>query len=1104
MNKIIKKLIDQLNIDYKIELEHQKKFFSKPDVLIALKNSAIIFLNKLLNDNKKEIQDSLRKNINTKNILKFTSQQVKDNNIDNLTSSCNKNIEQLNQQLPNNIEISNFLSYIDKNNNINETIDLNNLSNIYLDFKSNIEKYETFKNLLSYIIINIKEILNTEFPSSFRTKYIQNLIRNTYGLLKLNINKEDISIEEESLKKNLTSILDSLKQLDNILIGISLLSSIYLNNRAKLQLLSKNVINSLYTDIYKIDIPEAKDSSLNVIPFTTDLSVSDVIEDDLVPHEPINVKLQNINCNIQNLEQENNIEISNTNDIATYAIIKNNTSDILKPLITIGSDIQQTTKIATLGNKIIYSPINGIVENIELNQFIFKDIYDYEENLLDTQIKLLQEKYENLNNIKAFLKNHYISTIYPNMLATSITDDVSTKNINNDIKNEFNNILSKYNKLNDDYNKNIKNITGKDNVEKNAKNETLNIIKDDIENLNNIFYKNLQLLGNFAINSSKSISTKNKEYELFEYYEYDILSKLNSIENPTKIEEDFISIINDFTIKNFILYNHNKNDIENKINELIKNIEKGISTSNYFKKALDIYNTNKKIDDIKKWLLGIANNNNNLDINEKNIEVGRIIFLFKFYLDIDNIIKKYNINKNNTNVKEEVIREGNIISNFTDNLWKQLKDINKDINNILSYINNINTFSTYSISKWNGYPARLYTIAQETKYKSSEIDDNINPKSKYGLDNIEYWMKYCSYATLASVANPATGWSTGIIVPNPILLPIVYIPIKSIVTTYGFIVIGISICGTWVFPWVLFSNLSTNYNIPIGDPTTLLKKEINVIKKEISNITKNFKENIIKNLLNELKIKIDNKNNEIKYKKLEIENHKINKPKKIEKPAKNNLLNGVKHNVNYITEYESWLENKGVLLEQLLSIKGELYVLILKYKIINEVYKENKKLKKGEIKELESVQNMINNKENNLTLLLDKLDNIIAALPISMKPESTNFGITLKNTKPIIKISDNLNDNINKNELNIITDKFKLNNKNLMSNNITNDLNVSIINYKKYTQLLSISNILLKTKDPFPKYELLNVTNIPWIKFLYNDFVTMGAKTYGYPGFPPI
>ena len=128
----------------------------------------------------------------------------------------------------------------------------------------------------------------------------------------------------------------------------------------------------------------------------------------------------------------------------------------------------------------------------------------------------------------------------------------------------------------------------------------------------------------------------------------------------------------------------------------------------------------------------------------------------------------------------------------------------------------------------------------------------------------------------------------------------------------------------------------------------------------------------------------------------------------------------------------------------------------------------------------------------------------MAALPITMKPDSANFTITLKNTKPIINIAKDLDDNINTEPLEKLLTKFRLNNEDLMSNKYVNLLEKSVLNYKLFTTALTAASILTVKKDPFPKYEALKPTNVAWLKFLYKDFVTIGAKTYGFPGQLPM
>jgi len=136
--------------------------------------------------------------------------------------------------------------------------------------------------------------------------------------------------------------------------------------------------------------------------------------------------------------------------------------------------------------------------------------------------------------------------------------------------------------------------------------------------------------------------------------------------------------------------------------------------------------------------------------------------------------------------------------------------------------------------------------------------------------------------------------------------------------------------------------------------------------------------------------------------------------------------------------------------------------------------------------------------------MTDNIDKTLSPLPISMTPNTANFGITLKNTKPIIKIADQLDNNVNESIVSSITKKFKLQNAPMMSTAYKNTLSTTVINYSAYKKTLSAGMNTMIAKDPFPKYELLSPTNIPYVSFLYRDFVTAGAKTFGIPGQLPL
>jgi len=138
-----------------------------------------------------------------------------------------------------------------------------------------------------------------------------------------------------------------------------------------------------------------------------------------------------------------------------------------------------------------------------------------------------------------------------------------------------------------------------------------------------------------------------------------------------------------------------------------------------------------------------------------------------------------------------------------------------------------------------------------------------------------------------------------------------------------------------------------------------------------------------------------------------------------------------------------------------------------------------------------------------------KLNKLYESSPLSLKAESVNFGMTLKNPSPIIRIDSDIlsstyGNNINNTLLNKILDDVKLNNEILMSNQYDTIKNSTILNTEKYNNLLSLSMNKLIVKDQFPKYENLKPNNIPFMTFLMKDFTIVGAQTFGIPGMMPL
>jgi len=998
-------IVQKINIKFKKELESQKFFFDKPNILKTLGVIGLTLLSKLIEKySEDDIKKFLRTDKGAKDFIKYSSIEIDEQLLSDLLLKCqNGEItekEFLNYLKDENLTAEGFLNIANKQNDFDTKINIVfEKINTFINNKSSINKTLTYSFLFYHIILQtIKLINNSEHPSKYRTKYIQRLSRNLSGLLKYQI--KEVS-EKERPKWEI--MLKNLKQIDNLLLALGMATALYFVNRRLLQKKSQETLQTITKDKLCINILDANDVLINILPFKESLNCPIELDNIVTPHVPIEIKLANISCEFEQPEKSIS-DFSKVQDLTTKAIIKNNRIDKMFSILSIDSFVSPKIPLATINSTVIYSPIEGYISNQQTDQIILRDIKDPDEDLT-TQINLLTEKYNALNDVKTFLKTYYIKTIYPILLATSISDDTSTKNITLGVNKEYNDTLIAYKLINDEHDKQIKNITGKDNIEKHANNETLNEIKDEIEKSNELYYKNLNLLGIRAENNSKQIRTKFIEYNLLTYY-VELIEIFKNLINPTSIEIQFKDILNGF-------------------------------------------------------------------IKDRTI---------------------------NSTTKKQTIKEGNHIRNFTNNLWKQYTVIPTEIEEIEKLINSISMFSTYSITEYEGEQYRLYTIPEPILCKQGEEDDLLNPNTKYGYGDIQYWLKYCSTATLISVLNPATGWSTGWISPTAILFPVIYIPIKSVLTKYGFIVIGLSICGIYSFPWSLFVNYSLDYSLPFFDPTAILKNEINALKKRISEQLMKFKKITIKEFLTKTKSHLDTVNKElINYKEL-LKVHQNSKPPKYVKATK---LNGaLVKNLDYLKQLEKWSTRGLELRELIATISVKKWRLEQQYSLLDSVSKEGTSIKEIDAG-LADQEKLINAQLDKLNIMTNNINKIVAPLPITMKLETVNFGMTLKRLIPLNKIYDEIDDNINEIPLNNFFIKFKLNNADLMSSNYSNKLSSSVINYNNYKDKLILAMFTIIKRDPFPKYERLSISNIKWMEFLVKNFTKVGATMFGWPGFPP-
>jgi len=783
MNLKTKAAVLKSNIRFKIELEKQKLFFDQPATLKLLKSNAVTLLMGFLLEQKLKIQDKFDVNNDptAKAIVDFTGKQTDDSIASDLLLMCmNGELP----KLPSEITPDSILAYTTAVNDIDDKAS-KSLINKILNINPELALLSiTGVIMLYHIAMHAKDLITeTEHPSHYRTKYIQKLIRNTYSVLQNNLNsysKKEVTAENGSskdikgsrkdefanIKVGIKNILKSLKLIDAALIAIGLATALYTSNRGNVQAKSSAMLNEASLDLTCESVTPAFDVSVNIIPLPTDFSCASDIDDDLVPHEPIESKIENFACPID-VSAEIPADPTASTDWVTHAILRNTTDRKLNIAVNVSTNLLENQFFGSIGEAQFYSPITGVVQKISEKEIVLKDIQAIDQNYIETQLNALNEKYTRLNSVKYFLKDYSTEIYYPILLTSSLTQQQILPNILSSISKNFVTLKKRVSDLKDDYEKSIKRIAGKDNVEKHANNETLTEIKDAIEQADENFLKTLNLIQIEISRDSGFIKADISEMQIAPYY-VTLIDIFNKIENPSSVEMEALSMLKSF-----------------------------------------------------------LNNRRTLG-------------------------SSYNA------IKREIVTEGNALSAFIDKLQKEVNTIAIDVIEIQKKIDNASKFATYSIIEFEDKQARLYAITQDVSCKSLETNDYINPHTSKGFGDISYWMRYCAFATLASVANPATGWSTGWITP-PTTFPVVYIPIKSIETKYGFIVIGLTICGIFLFPFTLFVNYTSNASIPIGNPFAGVLNKINAAKKELSDEIVKLKTSTVKPILKSIKVDIDAK-----------------------------------------------------------------------------------------------------------------------------------------------------------------------------------------------------------------------------------------------------
>ena len=705
----------------------------------------------------------------------------------------------------------------------------------------------------------------------------------------------------------------------------------------------------------------------------------------------------------------------------------------------------------------------------------------------------------------------------------------------------------------------IKSSLGGGNIDPNSENTSpgedktnpggLTKIKDTLDKMMEKYYKDLRKIGDRANSEAALTLPKDDEFIMWEWYailydellaastdQSDSFTKINREEEQANSENtylpSFTAKVNEFLIQRAFTDGTSANTelLIEKINDLGKTLEEygGTSLSSgvdpsgnnwtyystmeqmFLEATKDVEVTTLSAQDYRKtissWVSGLGKKNTKLSSEEKSSYQTRLYRTWELLKTLSILaLQEYETEETPFTLAQ---KEGTYFDSFFKELYKNRLELPELINEKIQFIDEIRRSSLVPVTIYRDNEEYLmYALGDDRSCPIPETPDpRLSPFSEYEFKDIQYWLKYCAWATLASIASLPPNWGTGFPPPFNIPFPTVYIPIKAFQLAWGVLVIGITLTGIYPFPWVMVGNLSTDAHVPFIDPATIIQKSIDKVKETLIGKLRDFRGTMLQSAMDDVKVEIDSAETKLSELDSTITTHRENKPKRDrEQEAFGNKVQAIAAHTEALA---NWEQQGLTLQEEKVSTKSELFVAQTKWDILYQAQSGSGDLKGNNdprVVALEKTEAGIERTFDELQRLVDSIEPFVSALPVSTQGGSANFLFTLKNPRPVTEMADGLNETINNPLLSKIQKPFDLNRDDLMSSNYSTKVNLSFINGKRYMNTLAASMVALIPKDPFPKYEMLVPWNLAWtLKFLLPSWAPTGGGQYGFPGFPKV
>ena len=909
---------------------------------------------------------------------------------------------------------------------------------------------------LAFVCIETVKLLSkTEFPSKYRAKYLQHICK---------ICKNDAKKYYSGEMSRFKTIVNSIDVVDALIASTVSLAYTYLSNRYLMWQSSMNETNEAMASVTcdsSISQPFDVDSSTGII---SDIGIFDVgcpiADDDVSPSSRMMDEIS-VDCNIVQTISEPEY-VADTSE-PTEAVFRFARKEDFSRYITIGMQLDSTTRIGLIDSSVVMSPVSGEVSLVGDTEVYVTDAELINDEMIDALTEELSGNYSTIGDTREAAKSYFVKLTYPLMLRNP------GRTVGKGLRIEYDSMLSSYSSALKDYERKIQDAAKPGKFDEN---DDLDVFSSSITSLTDSLLDSVKITISNSQNSLHNVNPVPSDYVLFSYY-VSLLGEINSSPNITETLRSLRDKIREFAENRLYVEKPAVDVVRDMINARMNGFIGGRPTD-YFAVMMTKYDVRKKISDVSDYVSDSIAAASGKTSAERDEILSYAITVFEFWINRDVTIAKY---KDIVITPDQLLdSEYSYLKTFLDSSFSRMTALKSRNEDITEELKRRAAMASPGVSMIGG--KKMYVFDYRPK-SSCPVphDPDINPDAKDDMTTRRYWLKYFAVVTALSVAS-VDRWSTGLILPTgPVLFPVVYLPIVPIKTSFGAIVIGLSICGVSVSSFVYKVNGSGNYAslISVAAP---IKAEIKALKKEIKSLPDTIKKSIVKPAIAEALSEIKELRSQIKSNDSKMKASRENRPS------------------SKSAEYAAWKINDDELRVKAKALNAEKVIKEKKHKALSDYDKLGKVPGNDDQTSMmvKAAVKSIDEKKKKLDDLIDKVDVIISKIPGAIPPNSTVFGPTAKKPVKNNTIDDDITNSVNKGALSASMSSFKKSNEMFMKKNFSRGKKLS-----EYRRDLKLGLNSIITREPFPTYVKLKMTNPGFIAYCRKIILT-GSKSFGIPG----